>query len=231
VVKRYRSGWWLAIKYHGEGWTQREIAEECGVSPRCIRGYMNEFGIETRAVEGENHGLYGEERDEAVKEETSETLTGREFDEVARQRMSESHTGKTIPEPIRAEISEALEGLAKSPETRGKMSQSRRGEDNPAWKGGRIYRYGPGWTAAREAVRSRDEVCRQCGHDGSDRTLDVHHIVPVRQFRDTDSASLGDAHDLGNLVLLCRACHAAAEYGRIEFDSSLDDPRLESGTQ
>jgi DNA-binding transcriptional MerR regulator len=76
VVERYRSGWWLALKYHDEGWTQREIAEECGVSPRCIREYMNEFDIETRAVEGENHGLYGEERDEAVKEKIAESLRG-----------------------------------------------------------------------------------------------------------------------------------------------------------
>ena len=168
MTKRYRSGWWLAIKYHDEGLTQSEIADECGVSPRCIREYMTEYGIETRDVEGEHHGLYGKARDAAVKEAISESLERRDFDAEARQRMSQSHTGKTIPEPIRSKISEALTGVEKPPETREKMSQARRGEDNPAWRGGRIDRYGPGWTAAREAVRSRDVVCRQCGHDGTE---------------------------------------------------------------
>lgn len=231
MTKRYRSGWWLVIKYHDEGWTQREIADECGVSPRCIRSYMTEYGIETRTVEGENHGLYGEERDEEVKAKISEALEGREFDETARRRMSEAHSGNTIPESVRDRIAASLEGVAKAPETREKMSQSRRGEDNPAWCAGQVYRYGPGWTVARETVRSRDQVCRQCGHDGTERILDVHHIVPVRHFRDADDASLEDAHALGNLVLLCRACHAAAEQGRLDFESTLDDPRSETGTQ
>lgn len=37
MVRRYRSGWWLERKYTEEGWTQRELAEECDVSPRTIR--------------------------------------------------------------------------------------------------------------------------------------------------------------------------------------------------
>lgn len=231
MVERYRSGWWLAIKYHGEGWTQREIADECGVSPRCIREYMNEFDIETRAVEGENHGLFGQERDEEVKEAISDALRGREFDDEARQRMAAAHTGREIPEQVRERIADSLTGREKPPETRAKMSQSRRGVDNHAWRGGHVYRYGPGWTAAREAARDRDEVCRQCGHDGSERTLDVHHIVPVRHFRDAEDASLEAAHDLSNLVLLCRACHAAAEHGRIGFESGIADPLSETGRQ
>lgn len=37
---------------------------------------MNEFGIPTRDVEGENHPMYGRSRDEAVRERISETLKG-----------------------------------------------------------------------------------------------------------------------------------------------------------
>lgn len=60
--RNYRDEDWLEEQYHGKGLTQREIAEECGVSPRTIRKYMKRFGIETREVIGENHGLYGKER-------------------------------------------------------------------------------------------------------------------------------------------------------------------------
>lgn len=57
----YRDPDWLEQKYHGEGLTQREIAEECGVASSTIRKYMQRFGIETRELEGENHGLHGGE--------------------------------------------------------------------------------------------------------------------------------------------------------------------------
>lgn len=66
----YHDADWLDQKYHQEGQTQREIAEECGVSPRAIRTWMNKHGIETREVAGENHGRYGEERSPEVKSES-----------------------------------------------------------------------------------------------------------------------------------------------------------------
>lgn len=224
MVKRYRNGWWLEIKYHEEGMTQREIADECGVSPRTIREYMKEFAIDTRDVEGENHGLYGAERDEEVKKQISESLEGREFPEASREQMAESHTGMEIPASVRDRISESLSGLTRPPETREKMSESRTGEANPNWRGGGSFRYGPGWKPARENVRERDEVCRQCGHDGSERDLHVHHIIPVREFRESADASIQDAHDLSNLVLLCYSCHYDAEYDRINFESGIEPP-------
>ncbi|MFB6164499.1 MAG: HNH endonuclease [Haloarculaceae archaeon] len=212
------------MKYHDEGLTQREIGEECGVSPRTIRGYMKEFDIETRDVEGENHGLYGEERDEEVKAQIAESLDGRDFSAASRDQMAESHMGSKIPASVRNQISESLSGIERSPETREKMSESRTGEANPNWRGGGSIRYGPGWKPAREKVRKRDEVCRQCGHDGSERELHVHHIIPVREFREAENAALRDAHDLSNLVLLCYSCHYDAEYDRINFESGIDHP-------
>lgn len=231
MATRYRNGWWLEVKYHDEGMTQQEIGEVCGVSARTIRMYMKEFGIERRSVDGENHGLYGKERDEAVKEQISETLEGREFDEESRQKMAESKTGTTIPADVREKISQSLSGLQRDEETRQKMSESRRGEANPAWEGGNSGHYGPGWQSARATVRKRDEVCRQCGHDGSDRILDVHHIIPVRCFREADDAELEAAHRLENLVLLCRSCHVEAEYGGIGFESGIEHPQEETGTE
>jgi len=219
MVRRYRNGWWLHRKYHEEGWTQREIAEECGVSASTVRTYMDRFGIETRDLEGENHPLYGEERDEAVREQISETMQGREFDEETRAKISAAQEGEPLPAETRRRISESLTGLERPEETRRKMSESSRGEANANWRGGRVDGYGSEWRPARDAVRDRDQVCRACGHDGSDRLLDVHHIVPVRRFRDDPDAELAEAHDLRNLVLLCRSCHREAEYGDLGFEA------------
>lgn len=224
MVKRYRNGWWLEHKYHGEGWTQREIGEECGVSPRTIRKWMARRGVDTREVKGENHGLYGRERSDEVKERIADALRGREFSEEARRRMADAKQGKEIPDEIRERIAESLSGMTRPESTRRKMSEARAGEGNPQWKGGGSVRYGPGWSAAREWVRERDEVCQHCGHDGSEDRLEVHHIVPMRAFHDVEEASLRTAHDESNLVLLCRPCHVRAEWGDIEFESGIDPP-------
>lgn len=219
MVRRYRNGWWLHQKYHEEGWTQREIAEECDVVPGTIRDYMNRYGIETRDLEGENHPLYGEERDEAVREQISETMQGREFDEETRAKISAAQEGGSLPAETRRRISESLTGLTRPEETRRKMSESSRRELNANWQGGRVRRYGSGWRTAKDTVHERDEVCRGCGHDGTERQLEVHHIVPMRCFRDDPDADLADAHDLQNLVLLCRSCHNEADRGDLGFEA------------
>lgn len=224
MAARYRNGWWLETKYHEEGLTQREIADECEVSPRTIRKYMKRLGIETREVTGENHGLAGKERDPVTKQKISKALRGREFTEQARERMAEAREGTTVPATAREKISEALTGRSKSLATRRKMSQSRKGENNPQWKGGGSGKYGPEWSFVRQQVRERDKVCQNCEHDGSVHRLEAHHIVPVRLFNQAEDTTIEDAHELGNLVLLCRKCHWMAERGELEFESSLDSP-------
>lgn len=83
------------------------------------------------------------------------------------------------------------------------------GENNPRWSGGKID-YGRGWTETkRKRVRERDgHICQSCGmsqqqsvaHSG--RKLDVHHIIPARQFDDPSRRNATQ-----NLVTLCRECH------------------------
>jgi len=221
-VKRYRNGHWLEIKYWEEGLTQREIAEECGISATQIRHYMNEFDISRREMRGENHPMYGRERTERERREISASLTGRSLSEETRERMSKSHEGKEIPEDVRERIAESLEGLDRSEETRRKMSESTTGKDNPNWRGGYSHRYGSGWSVVREQIRERDEVCQHCGHDGIEKRLEVHHIVPVRVFRQAVGLSVEDAHDEENLVLLCKRCHGRADHGKIEFEAPIE---------
>jgi transcriptional regulator with XRE-family HTH domain len=133
---RYQREEWLHEQYHERGKTQKELADACDVSPRTIREWMNRHDIETRTLEGENHPLYGKERDEAVKERISETMEGRDPSEETRRRMSETQTGTELPDERKRKIAEALRDREKSEETRRRMSESRLGSDNPHWKGG-----------------------------------------------------------------------------------------------
>lgn len=65
---------------------------------------------------------------------------------------------------------------------------------------GAPHAYGPGWKAARAAALRRDDS--ECVRCGSEDDLNVHHVVPFVSF-----AVAEDAHRLGNLETLCRACH------------------------
>ena len=185
---------------------------------------MNRRDVDTRDLVGENHPQHGSERSEATRAKISETLEGREFSEETIRRFSEARRGDDVPEETREKIAETLSGLERSEETRQRMSRARTGERNPQWKGGVSDSYGPGWYNARKLVRERDSVCQNCGRDGSERQLDVHHIIPLRLFDQAENTSISKAHHPGNLVLLCRPCHRRAEADEIEFESTLEPP-------
>ncbi|MCD2201420.1 HNH endonuclease [Halobacterium sp. KA-4] len=176
---------------------------------------MYKHNIKRRNVEGENHGLYGQERSKSTKQRISESLEGRDLPDETRERIAEVQRGQTLPEETRARISESLTGRKKSRTTRSRMSEASSGEQNSNWKGGYSRRYGAGWTLARERALERDEVCQYCNEDGTETRLDVHHIVPVRAFRQAENQDLEDAHELDNLVVLCKRCHALVEHGSI----------------
>lgn len=172
------------------------------------------YGIETREVKGENHGLYGKERKEEVKEKISAKLTNREFSRESIRLMSRAQEGNSIPEVVRDKISESLRGVPKSEETRRRMSQAKLGRDVD-WTKKHWTRaaYGGKFRPAKRDAPDRDEVCQVCRHDGSEVSLVVHHIIPVRMFRDAPSFDYRDAHCLGNLLLLCKSCHPKVEWG------------------
>lgn len=223
MERPYRDREWLTQKYHGEGLTQREIAEICGVATSTIRRNMKRMGIETREVAGENHGMYGKERSEEVKQRISEKLTGREFSDESIRRMSEAQLGQTLPDDVREKISDSLRGIPKPEETRRRMRRSKSGDvEKPDYSHWLQAAYNRGFKPAKREVHQRDEVCQICHHDGSNRTLEVHHIVPVRLFRDVDELEFADAHCLGNLVLLCRSCHPKVDWGPIKIEPDFD---------
>jgi 5-methylcytosine-specific restriction endonuclease McrA len=208
--------------------TQAEIAEACDVHVSTIRKWMKKLDIETRDPVGENHPMYGKTRDKETKQKISESMTGREFTEEWKRKISEANSGQQVSDDRRQKISKALSGRELSEETKRRMSESTAGKANPNWRGGHDHRYGAGWSRARRFVQNRDEDCIHCGEDGSSRRLHVHHIVPVRGYRQSDEYKLEEAHDPRNLVLLCSECHVRADHGIIQVDHSLDDaPALE----
>ncbi len=98
------------------------------------------------------------------------------------------------------------------------LSESFTGEGHPNWTGGSDWNYGPGWAAVRRRALDRDGyACVICGttRDELGRNPDVHHLLPVRLFAESDRHTVGDAHYLGNVVTLCPGCHRRAEHDRI----------------
>jgi DEAD/DEAH box helicase domain-containing protein len=75
--------------------------------------------------------------------------------------------------------------------------------------------YGPDWEKVREEILTRDgHRCRKCGAgEPPDRSHDVHHIRPFREFGYVRGGNRNDrlANTPENLITLCRACHHRAE--------------------
>jgi DEAD/DEAH box helicase domain-containing protein len=78
--------------------------------------------------------------------------------------------------------------------------------------------YGPDWPEQRRRARERDRfTCQHCQalESVTGREHDVHHIVPFRRFGylPGENDAHAQANDLGNLITLCRSCHARVDHG------------------
>jgi len=92
------------------------------------------------------------------------------------------------------------------------------GPEHPRWRGGYEDYYGSTWEEQRHAAKRRDQArCQDCGlteskhHQRFDEGLSVHHIRPVTVFRQDGELDETAAHQLKNLVTLCRSCHSHRE--------------------
>lgn len=94
------------------------------------------------------------------------------------------------------------------------LSHNRRRENNPNWKGGYVLNYGPNWYLQRRKALKRDNhACQVCNYKiGGDIILDVHHIIPFKQF----NGDWKSANQLTNLISLCRVCHPKVECGELK---------------
>ena len=66
---------------------------------------------------------------------------------------------------------------------------------------------GKGWPRISMAVLERDSfTCQNCGYAGTRETLDCHHIIPYRLFK-----NMRDANAKSNLITLCKPCHSRTD--------------------
>jgi hypothetical protein len=63
------------------------------------------------------------------------------------------------------------------------------------------------WKQARRHALIR--ACHTCGRCGGNRSLDVHHIIALKDG--------GAAYDPNNLQVLCRPCHRTADKADLGF--------------
>jgi len=73
--------------------------------------------------------------------------------------------------------------------------------------------YNGDWRSVRAAALERDNhSCQSCGTTAAElgQNPDVHHIVPIRTFDNPD-----DAHELDNVISLCKTCHMMVEHGTL----------------
>lgn len=128
--------------------------------------------------------------------------------------------GDTVERYPSGFVSEVV--LCSEPCRRTWLSGAFTGEGHPNWKGGGNEAYGSGWGELREEALERDgRSCVACGKTREEigRNPDVHHIVPVRWFAESNEHTREEAHRLENVVSLCVKCHRKADFGKISVDA------------
>ena len=73
-------------------------------------------------------------------------------------------------------------------------------------------KYGRAWKRIRDKYVSQHPFCERCFEKGRLVPVDeVHHIKPLSE---------GGTHDQGNLIALCKSCHAKIHADRGDYQGS-----------
>ncbi|NEU59003.1 helix-turn-helix domain-containing protein [Halorussus sp. MSC15.2] len=174
--------------------TMAEVADTLQCSREAVEEWIHRHGIGTRS------------RNPDVPEE----LTDR--DTLQKLYIEAGMSTYQIGEKLDCAPSTVFDWLREHGiETRSVGSQP--GELHHRWRGGGDPYYGENWHEQRRTALRRDGFeCQKCGiseeeHRESHHVgLDVHHIVPLRDFSTPEGANR-----LENLVTLCRNCHNKVE--------------------
>lgn len=156
--------------------TTRSIANEYGCSATTIKVIFKAYTTREQRLEAKNrkHGL---------------SMKGRANPQL--KEWNESHKGITWT------------GRKHTDETKRKMSQARRGRDNPHWKGGlselvKGIRRSPEYHQWRKVILERDKhTCQDCGKT---QNVDAHHIQSIFDYPE-------GVFEIDNGLILCKDCH------------------------
>jgi 5-methylcytosine-specific restriction endonuclease McrA len=191
----YKNKDWLTQKYIVEKLTIYQIGEITNHPPRTIHSWLIKFDIPRRksGVEcwsDEQKELWSKQR----KGHKPTLLRPRTKEENLKISVSLKEHYKNTPSKMK--------GRKLSDDTKLKMSLTRRGKDNPQWKGGittitRGIRRSPEYYQWRKDVISRDKCCRDCG---SILHLNAHHIKEILYYPEL-------IFDVTNGLTLCEDCH------------------------
>lgn len=174
--------------------TMAEVADTLRCSRQAVEEWIHRHGIETRS------------RNPELPDELTEPETLRKL------YIEDGMSTYQIANSLGCAPSTVFDWLREHGiETRSVGSQP--GELHHRWQGGDDPYYGENWHEQRRSVLQRDKFeCQKCGISEEEHEqlyemgLDVHHIVPIREFEEKE-----EANRLDNLVTLCRNCHNQLE--------------------
>lgn len=189
---------WLRKQHHDLGRSMTDIAEEVGCSQSAVSGALERRGIEKRPSR-------------RVDDDSKQVLRSKELLQTLYE--DETLSAGRIADQLGCDYSTVWFWLDRHGIER-RAVEEYTGPDHGRWQGGYEIEYGGAlWKSRRNERRELDGYeCQRCGiaeadyHDRTGRGLDVHHIRPVNDFDDPE-----DAHELTNLITLCRQCHAVLE--------------------
>ena len=237
VIKNH--GDWIK-KLYSSGRGRYSIADEKEFLNRVIVGnVIDELDIarsHQEAMSGDTNPMNNPEMVEAMRGERNpmhglspeETplwgITGKDHPAYGMEGPSKGITGED----------HVAYGYEHTEEAKKKISEARSGEnhhyygvtgsDHPTWKGGSIPTYSLAFQHNREDVIERDgEQCVICGlsrgvhKEKYGKDIEVHHIIPRRQFRSPDGSMPDEAGTKDNLITLCVIHHRRAEFDGIEL--------------
>lgn len=142
----------------------------------------------------ENHPRWGVKLTEETKDKIRKKNSGRKF--------SVEHKQK---------IKMAITGITRSEKTREKISETKKGQKNPNWRGGKSFEpYGLEFNnELKEKIRERDNhTCQECGYTEKELgyALTCHHIDYDKKNNVSE-----------NLIALCKSCHSKTNFRRKDW--------------